>query len=48
MILFGDKTKRMKSIEMARSKMAEEINIVEIIKSRRFFQKALNILLSKK
>ena len=35
-------------MEMARKKLDQEINIIEIVKSRRFFKKALKILLSKK
>ena len=42
------KTKKMESIELARAQMAEEINIVEIIKSRRYFNMALRQLLTKK
>ena len=38
----------MESIELARAQMAEEINIVEIIKSRRYFNMALRQLLTKK
>ena len=37
----------MESIEQARMQMAEEINIVEIIKSRRYVQMALRLLLTK-
>ena len=41
------KTEQMKSIEKARIQMSKEINIVEIIKSRRYVQMALRLLLSK-
>ena len=37
-----------RGFEKARGKLLEEINIIEIIKSRRFFQKALKVLLTKK
>ena len=41
------KTKKMENIEQARIQMAEEINIVEIIKSQRYVSMALRLLLSK-
>ena len=37
-----------RGFEKARGQLLEEINIIEIIKSRRFFQKALKVLLTKK
>ena len=37
----------MESIEQARKQMAQEINIVEIIKSLRYIHMALRLLLSK-
>ena len=37
----------MESIEQARALMNEEINIVDIIKSRRYFKMALRLLLTK-
>lgn len=37
-----------RGFEKARSQLLQEINIIEIIKSRRFFKKALKVLLSKK
>ena len=37
----------MESIEQARVQMDEEINIVEIIKSLRYFNMALRLLLTK-
>ena len=41
------KTRKMESREQARALMNEEINIVDIIKSRRYFKMALRLLLSK-
>ena len=41
------KTRTMQSIEQARVQMDEEINIVEIIKSLRYFNMALRLLLTK-
>lgn len=37
-----------RGFEKARSQLLQEINIIEIVKSRRFFKKALKGLLSKK
>ena len=36
----------MQEIEMAREQLASEINIIEIVKSRRLIKKALKLLLS--
>ena len=41
------KSRKMESVEQARVLMDEEINIVEIIKSRRYFNMALRALLTK-
>ena len=41
------KPRKMEDIEQARIQMAEEINIVEIIKSQRYVSMALRLLLSK-
>ena len=41
------KTRTMEAIELARIQMDEEINIVEIIKSRRYMHMALRLLLTK-
>ena len=38
---------RQRSFELMREKMEEEINIVKIVQSRRFFKNALQMLLSK-
>ena len=38
----------MRAVEQARSKLAAEINIVAIVKSRRVIKRALQHLLSKK
>ena len=37
-----------RGFEKARENLLKEINIIEIVKSRRFFHKALKLLLSKK
>ena len=37
-----------RGFEKARASLMKEINIIEIVKSRRFFKKALKLLLSKK
>ena len=41
------KSRMMRGMEKARKTMASEVNIVEIVKSRRLFFQALQILLSK-
>lgn len=41
------KTRTMRAIEKARERLSKEINILDIVKSRRLIQSAMKLLLSK-
>ena len=43
----GKKNLKMKAIEKARQKMATEMNIIKIVRSRRMIMKSLQLLLTK-
>ena len=45
---FCNKSRSLRAVEKARERMEQEINIVHIVKSRRYFQRALRLLLSRR